>query len=225
MGAIYWQLNDCWPVASWASIDSHGRWKALHYMARRFFAPVLISGVENAGNGTVDIHVTSDLTKTFTGKVRWTLMTVSGRKLAADGFSVRVGGHSSRMVKKLDVSDVADCLGTENLLVWLELESKGKIVSSNVVTFVVPKRLDLVEPGLSTTVRLAHDDHFMVKIKAASPALWVWLELAGVDAWYSDNFFDVRPGRVVEVEVLPLGKMTLTAFRKKLKLRSMVDLF
>jgi beta-galactosidase/beta-glucuronidase len=46
MGTLYWQLNDCWPVASWASIDYHGRWKALHYMARHFFAPVLVSGLE-----------------------------------------------------------------------------------------------------------------------------------------------------------------------------------
>ena len=43
MGAIIWQLNDCWPVASWASIDYNGRWKALHYAAKRFFAPVLLS--------------------------------------------------------------------------------------------------------------------------------------------------------------------------------------
>jgi len=42
-GTLYWQLNDCWPVASWASLDYFGRWKALHYAARRFYAPVLLS--------------------------------------------------------------------------------------------------------------------------------------------------------------------------------------
>ena len=48
MGAVYWQLNDIWPVASWASIDWYNRWKALHYAAVRFFAPVLLSCEENS---------------------------------------------------------------------------------------------------------------------------------------------------------------------------------
>ena len=60
MGAVYWQLNDCWPVASWSSIDSSYRWCALHYEAKRFFAPVLISGVENKETHEVEVHLTCD---------------------------------------------------------------------------------------------------------------------------------------------------------------------
>lgn len=56
MGTLYWQLNDCWPVASWSSVDSLGRWKALHYMARRFFAPLLISGLEDWDTGLVEVR-------------------------------------------------------------------------------------------------------------------------------------------------------------------------
>ena len=37
MGTLYWQLDDCWPVASWSSIDFYGNWKALHYRARDLF--------------------------------------------------------------------------------------------------------------------------------------------------------------------------------------------
>ena len=48
MGAVYWQINDCWPVISWSSIDYWGRWKALHYYAKRFFAPVMISCEEES---------------------------------------------------------------------------------------------------------------------------------------------------------------------------------
>jgi beta-galactosidase/beta-glucuronidase len=60
MGTLYWQINDCWPVASWASIDYYRNWKALHYMARDFFAPLLVSGGEDPQTGTVELHVTSD---------------------------------------------------------------------------------------------------------------------------------------------------------------------
>ncbi|MCX7030154.1 MAG: hypothetical protein NTU62_08550, partial [Spirochaetes bacterium] len=81
MGTLYWQLNDCWPVASWSSIDWHGRWKALHHLARRFFAPVLVSGVEDPAGGTVEVHVTSDLREPFEGTVSWELTTVAGERL------------------------------------------------------------------------------------------------------------------------------------------------
>ena len=64
MGTLYWQINDCWPVASWSSIDYHHRWKALHYMAKQFYAPLLVSGVEDAAKGTVEIYVNSDLMDT-----------------------------------------------------------------------------------------------------------------------------------------------------------------
>ena len=55
-GLLYWQLNDCWPVASWSSIDYFGRWKALHYYAKRFFAPLLLSCKEE-GILTQDINI------------------------------------------------------------------------------------------------------------------------------------------------------------------------
>ena len=78
MGTLYWQLNDCWPVASWSSIDSQGRWKALHYMARHFYAPVLISGVEDIEASSVDIHLTNDRLSAFQGEVQVLAMDTAG---------------------------------------------------------------------------------------------------------------------------------------------------
>ena len=71
MGAIYWQLNDCWPVASWSSIDYFGRWKALHYTAKRFFAPVLASACEEGTK--VSLHVSNESSDQFEGVLSWTL--------------------------------------------------------------------------------------------------------------------------------------------------------
>ncbi|MFW6217928.1 MAG: glycoside hydrolase family 2 protein, partial [Verrucomicrobiota bacterium] len=73
MGALYWQLNDCWPVASWSSIDYYGRWKALHYLSKRFFAPVLVSGLEseNPEDGRVEVHVSSDRSEAESLTLRW----------------------------------------------------------------------------------------------------------------------------------------------------------
>jgi len=87
MGAVIWQLNDCWPVASWSSIDYFGRWKALHYYAKRFFAPVLISCHEEgilsqdtnvnaepfAHKKSARLNVSNETLRDFSGTVRWSL--------------------------------------------------------------------------------------------------------------------------------------------------------
>src|SRR4029078_6765738 len=78
-GTLYWQLNDCWPVASWSSLDYFGRWKALHYAACRFYAPVMLS-IE-ADGAEMGLHVTSDLTDYWEGDIAWSLETLRGETL------------------------------------------------------------------------------------------------------------------------------------------------
>ena len=75
-GTLYWQLNDCWPVASWSSLDYFGRWKALHYAARRFYAPLMLS-IEDKPP-VHGIYLSSDLRDGWEGSVRWSLETLSG---------------------------------------------------------------------------------------------------------------------------------------------------
>ena len=78
-GTLYWQLNDCWPVASWSSLDYFGRWKALHYAARRFYAPLLLS-IEDAPPFQ-SIFLSSDLLEGWQGSVHWALTTLDGKVL------------------------------------------------------------------------------------------------------------------------------------------------
>ena len=95
-----------WPVASWSSIDYHGRWKALHYMAKKFFSPLLISGLEDMEQGTVEIHLTSDLypeqLEVDKGLVTWTLTDVKGDKISADSFESELPFADSHCVKTLE---------------------------------------------------------------------------------------------------------------------------
>ncbi len=127
MGTLYWQLNDCWPVASWSSIDSHGRWKALHYLARRFYAPVLVSGVEDGKLGKLAIHLTSDLLKSCSGRLRWAVTRVSGKRLAGGSRELRVAPGRSRRVQSLDLRPMLEAYGERDLLIWLEFTGEGPI--------------------------------------------------------------------------------------------------
>jgi beta-mannosidase len=237
MGTLYWQLNDCWPVASWSSIDYHGRWKALHYMAKNFFAPLMVSGVEEPGKGTVEVHVTSDLMKQTPVEVKWTVTDIDGKELLQGGKRVRAAAHASRKVATLRLKGLADQHEKRGLMVWLELESEGQTVSRNLVFFACPikrprihaprpKHLDLSRaPGIKTSVAKQKDGTFDVTVTAKQPALWTWFELDEIDAKCSDNFFHLRPGAPLTINVKPAEAMTVKAFRQRLKVNSLVDTY
>jgi beta-mannosidase len=223
MGTLYWQINDCWPVASWASIDYHGRWKALHYMARHFFAPALVSGVEHPAKGTVDVHVTSDRLIDQAGKVNWVLTNAQGRRLKAGTLRAAVRAGKNVGVATLDFARELKRLGARQLLLWLELTVDGRVASTNLVTFSRPKHLALAPPGIKATVKAARNGSFRVTLRAAHPALWTWMELKDADARWSDNFLHLRPGRARTIVAQPAKRLTLAAFRRQLIVKSLWD--
>ena len=225
MGTLYWQLNDTWPVASWSSIDYHGRWKALHYMARRFFAPVLVSGVEEVEAGKVYLHVTSDLSDPLAAELAWTLSDLQGGRIDADTISVDAGPRQSAQVASLDLKQHLEHHGARDLLLWLELREGDRPLSSNLVLFARPKRLDLPEPDIRTRVEETGEGHFAVTLEATKPALWAWLSLRDADARWSDNFVSLRPGKPTTVTLAPVDAMTREQIESALVVSSLVDTY
>jgi len=228
MGALYWQLNDCWPVASWSSIDYYLRWKALHYTARRFFAPVLISGTVE--NDKIDLFVTNDKLQPFSGRAECVITTVKGEVIDKYSYNVRIPSRTSREIKRIDVSHLTKKVGADNLLIWLNLYENNKVVSSNLVLFAKPKQLELVSPGFIYTVskskaRGRTNPGFIISIKSKYPALWVWFELRNMDAQFSDNFFHMMPGKTYRVEVQPAEKVSISELQGALKIRSLIDTY
>ena len=225
MGTLYWQLNDCWPVASWSSIDSYGRWKALHFMARHFYAPLLVSGLEDLERGTVEIHVTSDLLDDRAGEVSWLLTGVEGQPLGRGSQAVKVPARKSMCVETLELKRYLDAHGPRNLLLWLELNVDGRTASTNFVSFARPKHLELPDPRISTEIEQISAGGYCVTLTADKLALWAWLEIKGVDARFSDNFFHLRPDTPVQVIVHPANKMAVGELRSQLMVRSLVDTY
>ena len=225
MGTLYWQINDCWPVASWASIDYYGRWKALQYMARKFYAPVLLSGVENPDTGTVAVHLTNDRRQPAAGAYTWLLTDVHGETLASGGKAVAAGPLQNALVDTLELGAYLKQHGPRDLMLWLECSVEGEPVSTNFVSFARPKHLELDEPAISTQVESLGDNRFVVTLSATHPALWVWLELDGTDARYSDSFVHLVPGRPEKIVVSPAGAMDLDQFQAALSVRSLIDTY
>jgi beta-mannosidase len=223
MGTLYWQINDCWPVASWSSIDYHGRWKALHYMARNFYAPVLVSGLEDAAAGTVEVHLTNDRRTAVAGRLSWIVTDAAGKRVTGGKKAVRAKALGDTLVETLALSEVLKKKTAADVLVWLDFEADDGVRSSNLVLFARPKHLKLVDPMISSTVRPLKDGSFAVTLKSKAPALWTWLELAGVDAKWSGNFMNLMPGRAETVQVIPDRTMTVAQVQKALKVKSLID--
>ncbi|HOX05161.1 MAG TPA: hypothetical protein PK280_02075 [Planctomycetota bacterium] len=225
MGALYWQLNDCWPVASWSSIDGPGRWKALHYLAKRFNAPLLVSGVEDLKAGTVEVHVTNDGLKPVAAELRWTLTDAAGKTLAASKLAVRAKANADTRVALLDLKKPVEVAGARNALLWLELFVAGRKVSDNLVHFVKPKHIELADPKIAAAVKPLKDGAFAVTLTTERPALWAWLELEGLDARLSDNFLHLRPGSPAKVTVRPARQVSAAELRRRVMVRSLVDTY
>ena len=199
MGAIYWQLNDIWPVASWASLDYHGRWKALHYVARRFFAPIMLSCKEECevttktsivmesdkDINTAQLCVANETKQDFTGTVSWSLRDAGSRVICRGEEEVCTKAFSSHWLAEMDFSDT-DYL--ENHLTFALTGADG-VVSEGSVLFTAPKHYHFRDPELKVTRQGA-----LLTVEAKNYARSVELYSENADAVLSDNFFDMEAG-------------------------------
>ena len=241
MGAVYWQLNDCWPVASWASVDYFGRWKALHYLSKRFFAPVLASACEKGTS--VSIHVTNESHEAFKGTLIWRLCddsrSVTGAAILETGkHEASVPSFTDREILARDFASLLpDRNALRNAYLSFELVAGGKTVSSGTVLFVKSKHFNFRKDPLSLSVEDS-GGFFTVSVSAKSYARFVELGLEGADAIFSDNCFDVAAGDTARVTVdkreifsdspaqgTVLEGMTADSFRKMLTVRSIADTY
>ncbi len=222
MGSLYWQLDDCWPVASWSSIDYFGRWKALQYYARRFYADLLVTA-RSAGKD-LDVFVVSDRREPVTGQLSVELMDFDGSVIHGERRQVTIAPLTSERQVAFPFVELLGQRDRRSVFVHLELSVDDGVVSSNNVMLAPYKELKLPRPTLTTEVR-AEGDGFSVSVESDRLARHVRLTSAAVDGFFEDNYFDLLPGRPVRVGFTPKAAVDLETFRKGLAVESIVDAF
>ena len=195
-GTLIWQLNDCWPVASWSSIDYFGRWKALHYAARRFYAPLLLSVADHGK--TMKLHVTSDLTEPVDVLIRWRLETLDGKCINSSEQPLRARALADTMAGAYDLSPFISTENQRRVIFVAEMWQDGRLIAQSVTPFVANKHLELSRPDLNVRTHV-EGDSLCVDVSARSLARFVELSIEGGDAVFSDNYFDIPAGKTVTV--------------------------
>ena len=222
MGSIFWQLNDCWPVASWSSIDYFGRWKALQYYARRFYSPLLVS--PHVEDGNFNVYVISDKTVPTAARLRLRLFTLAGKSLSDSTQEIQVPELSSKIYIQRPLAEFVNANGADaaNIFAVADLLVDGKSVSSNVLYFVPAKLVTLPQPQISADLAKSGDAY---RLRLSSPVLArsVYISFGALDASPSDNYFDLIPGQPVELTITSAAP--LDQLRAQLKLVTLADAF
>ena len=208
MGTLIWQLNDCWPTASWSMIDYEGRWKPVQYYAKRFFAPLLLSCQEE-GTMTQNMNVNAEpfpLEKSITlcasnetlqkkqVEVEWKLCRPDGTCLRSDRILTTVPALSSVWLPKVDMPEAE----LHENYVFFEMKKDGKCVSAGSVLFCAPKHFHFADPQLCVETEECCTENgekeIFLRIQASAYARSVEIKNVDDTLLLEDNYFDMQPG-------------------------------
>jgi beta-mannosidase len=222
MGSLYWQIDDCWPVASWSSIDYFGRWKALHYYARRFYNEVLVSPYVEGNQ--INIYVVSDLAQSTLATLRTQLLDFNGLSSLKETVDIEVSPLKSAIYKSYNKADLLKGQDPSKVVLVCEVAAGGKTLSANLLYFTPYKNLALPKPNIQSLVT-QKEARYQIQLASNTLARGVYLSLEPGDGFFLDNYFDLLPGKNVVVEFQPKGVVDLESFRQNLRIRSLVDAF
>lgn len=198
MGSLYWQLNDCWPVASWSGIDYYGRWKAMHYYVREAFKNQIVRVATNEKELQI-IGISDGIGNDVTLRVN--LMDFNGKSLWNRSYSVTMPTNSSSVLTSIGIDNIPLLLNKSNALLYVTLVRNGRVIDSDIYYSDLPKNLKLPFPDLSKYIR-QKEGGFEIELYSKNLCKNLMLVSEGNTYTFSDNFFDILPGetKVIKVE-------------------------
>jgi beta-mannosidase len=198
MGSLYWQLNDCWPGASWSSIDYYGNWKALHYGAKKAFRPIRIATLEK--DNDLKVYVLNDDPNTKEGILQMDIVDFYGNNLYQNQQVIQFDFESSTLVNQMNLSEIPDKIDRKKSFLIIRLIINEKLADESHHYFVLPKDLELPQSAIKYEIEEKSDE---IQIVLSSKCLEkdVYISIPEVSAIYSDNYFDLLPDQTRTIVV------------------------
>lgn len=219
MGTLFWQHNDCWPVASWSSRDYYGRWKAQHYFAREAYRDILVSPI--AKNDTLHVYVVSDRLKNTKGILTLNILNLEGgTPVYTQQLHVPIQSNTSKLVFSQDIKRVLNGASKANVVIHAVLTADQKVYANNYF-LLKQKEINYPQANIQKTIRPIKDG-FEVTLTSSNFARGVFMSIDGIDHFFENNYFDLLPGASITTRVIT--HLSLADFNSQLKIRSLADL-
>ena len=196
MGTLYWQINDCWPVASWSSIDYFQRWKALQFFALHANKSVIVSSTEKEGK--VILSVVSDETEDIKGILKLKLIDFDGNDIWTESIKIEVKENSSEVYFEKEIKELIGRSNANHIVLVSELIRNGQSLDTDLFYFVKPKNLKLSDPELNIEVK-EETGKYVIGVFSQSLVKNLFLTIDEGNERFSDNYFDVLPGETKTV--------------------------
>ncbi|MDR1758759.1 MAG: glycoside hydrolase family 2 protein [Bacteroidales bacterium] len=228
MGSLFWQHNDCWPVASWSSRDYYGQWKAQHYFAREAYRNLLISPIEK--NEKLYIYAVSDYLKNLSATLSVQLLTLEGTLVQKFNVKVKIPANKSTVIFNKEISQLLQGYSRADVVLHVTCRVPDshtpELTSQNIYFFEKQKNINYPKPEIRwETTELSVGDTCEIKLTLHTKtfARGVYLSLEGVDYFMPDNYFNMLPGTSRELYIkTALNKVD---FDKQLKITSITDAY
>lgn len=221
MGTLYWQINDDWPAPSWSSIDYFGRWKALHYMAQKFYAPHAVS--MTLEDHRCHVYFSNESFETTEYSLTLSIRDLSGNVLETYETKGNSPAFSAIETAVVDICSWED--QKDDVFLEAVIHTKDQKVLKDVETLVPYKYLNLKNPVISTEAEETNDA-FILHISSDCFAPFVALDFDDADVIFSDNFFHLTDKTVQDIivkkeDILQGHFENAEDFRKRLQILSL----
>ena len=191
MGSLYWQINDCWPVASWSSIDYYGHWKASHFKVKELYKP--IKSMFFVKDNQLQVHIVSDELENKSAKLNLKLLNFNGELLNAFEKEINIKLNTSAIYFSVDLNQLISKYIKSNILIVAELlDENTNVFDESIFFFETEKKLELTQPTFNYTITKAANGKFLVEIMSDVLAKDVRIS-STTEGKFSINYFDMLP--------------------------------
>lgn len=221
MGSLYWQINDCWPVASWSTIDYYGNWKAGHYKVKDLYKSIKAMFYES--NDQLEIHIVSDAITEKKAKLKFSIVNFSGKLLKSEIKTINIKANTSAVYYQKSLENMLLNENKSNIFAMVELlNNNNEVFDESIHYFQKPNKLNLTKPSIEYSITTFKNNQIVIDLKSNVLAKDVRLSSI-VKGRFSNNYFDLVPNKNYRIKFLGEEEIDIDLFKKELKIISLID--
>ena len=218
MGSLVWHLNDCWPVASWSSIDYFGRWKALHYYIKRAFEDVIVAFEDDSNR--IKLYGITDQYEELKANLVVELIDLNGKVQSTEEKNIKLKVNSSEEIWKKTKKELLKRQQESEVYLRAKIVLDQKVIAENTFLFVPHKDLELEDPNINYDF-IEKDDKLFVELKSNKAAFGVCFDYGNLNLRFSDNYFTLHAKEPKLVEII--SDTAAFEIKNKLSIKSLTD--